>query len=62
MFKIMVCFDNQSELNDINSEVLMVSRVPNISEWIITSKFGSNIVKKVCSSFIDNKEFYIVVI
>ena len=62
MFKIIVCFDQQKELNDINSEVLSVSRVPNLNEWIITPKFGSNIVKKVCSSFIDNTELYMIVI
>ena len=62
MFKIIVCFDNQTELNDINSEVLTVSRIPNVGEWVITPKFGSNIVKKVCSSFINNKELYMIVI
>jgi hypothetical protein len=62
MFKIIVCFDNQTELNDINSETLRVSRIPNLNEWIITSKFGSNIVKKVCSVFVDNTESYMIII
>ena len=62
MFKIIVCLDHQSELNSTNSETLTVSRVPNLNEWIITPKFGSNIVKKVCSVFFNNTESYMIVI
>ena len=61
MFKIIVCLDQQ-ELTDANSETLTVSRVPNLNEWIITNKFGSNIIKKVCTSFVDNKELYVIII
>ena len=62
MFKIIVCFDHQHELTDVNSETLTVSRVPNLGEWIITNKFGTNIVKKVCSLFVNNTESYMIVI
>ena len=62
MFKITICLDQQRELNDTNSEVLTVSRIPNLDEWIITPKFGSNIVIKVCSIFANNTESYIIII